>query len=55
MNAQILRLVFKKYWNNQRLTTFESSALEYYLHSTIWAEKTSQEIDYINKIKLATF
>lgn len=50
MNAQILKLVFKKYWNNQELTTFEASALEYYIGTV-----DEQELNYITKIKLANF
>lgn len=50
MNKNILNIIFKKYWNNQELTTFEASALEYYMETV-----DEQELNYINKIKLANF
>lgn len=50
MNAQILKLVFKKYWNNQTLTTFEASALGNYI-STM----NEQESGYFNKLIIANF
>lgn len=50
MNAQILKLVFKKYWNNQELTTFEASALECYLNNS-----NDQENAYFNKLATINF
>lgn len=50
MNNTILQLILKKYWNNEDLTTFDESALEYYMCTV-----SDQELNYINKIKLATF
>lgn len=50
MNKKILQLVFKKYWNNQELTTFEASALGNYI-STM----NEQESSYFNKLVLANF
>ena len=55
MNAQILKLVFKKYWNNQELTTFEASALEYYLAKTNLEDKTGQEWNYFTKLATINF
>lgn len=57
MNNKILQLVFKKYWNNQELTTFEASALEYYLHRTMLdnAKISGQEYDYFTKLALTNF
>lgn len=50
MNKQILDLVFKKYWNNQELTTFEATALEYYLN-----ESDDIENNYFNKLATINF
>ena len=57
MHKNILTLVFKKYWNNQTLTTFEASALEYYLHRTILdnAKISNQEYDYFTKLVTIDF
>ena len=50
MNAQILKIIFKKYWNNQELTTFEASALEYYKETM-----SEQERNYFTKLATINF
>lgn len=50
MHNKILQLVFKKYWNNQELTTFEASALAYYVGTT-----NEQEDNFMNKLATINF
>lgn len=50
MPKQILNIVFKRYWNNQELTTFEATALdEWKLNAT------EQEINYFTKLAIINF
>lgn len=50
MHNKILNLVFKKYWNNQELTTFEASSLAYYIGTM-----DRQESDYMANLIAVNF
>lgn len=50
MNAQILKLIFKKYWDNQQL-----ALLEWTIVNEWYENATQQEKDYFTKLATINF
>lgn len=50
MNAQILKIIFKKYWNDERLSLFETTALAEWTFTA-----SEQETNYFNKLATINF